>query len=161
MVDIACEVAARAAVDRPLGVHSEEILAITFVDFFVRDAGTCVFDDSFAFRNRFQSKQSKTGACAPYFVFSVTVIFTQCSKFPLYDFVSCVSCNSWIAFSLTSNTIHESHEKHELAFYFYRELTRSAIIRLPTAMNINPNASSVTNRSSSSFKRIFLCVTPL
>ena len=88
MVDVARDVAARAAVDRPLGVHPEEILAITFIDFFVRDARTCVFDNSFAFGNRFQSKQSKTGGSAPYFVFSVTsyvtVIFSQAQSAPLF-----------------------------------------------------------------------------
>ena len=47
------------------------------------------------------------------------------------------------------------------AGFLYRWLTRSAMMRLPAAMNISPKASSVTNRSSSSFKRIFLCVTPL
>ena len=83
MVDVASDVATRAAVDRPLGVDPEEILATTFVDFFVRDAGTRVFDDSFTLGNRFQSKQSKTGCSAPYFVFSVSVIFTQFSMFPL------------------------------------------------------------------------------
>lgn len=83
MVDVAGDVAPRAAVDGPLGVHAEEILATTLFDFFVRDARTSVFDDAFAFGNRFQSKQSESGGSAPYFVFSIAVILTQCSKFPL------------------------------------------------------------------------------
>ena len=82
MVDVPCDVAARTAVDRPLGVHPEEILATTFFDFFVRDAGTRIFDYSFAFGNRLQSKQSQTTGSAPYFVFFVSVIFTQCLMFP-------------------------------------------------------------------------------
>ena len=134
MIDVACDVAARAAVDRPLGVHPEKILATAFFDFLVRYAGTRVLDDSFTFGNRFQSKQSKTGGSSPNLVFSVSVIFSQRSMFP--------PCGV---------------DKLEA----YRALTRSAIMRLPAATNISPKASSVTNRSSSSFKRTFLCVCPL
>ena len=83
MVDVAGDVAARAAVNRPLGIHPKEILATTFFDFFIRNARTRIFGDSLTFGNRLQSKQSKTSSRAPYFVFSVSVIFTQCSIFPL------------------------------------------------------------------------------
>lgn len=83
MVDVAGDVAAWTAVDGPLGVHAEEIPATTLFDFFVRDARTGVLDDAFAFGNRFQSKQSESGGSTPYFVFSIAVVLTQCSKFPL------------------------------------------------------------------------------
>src|SRR5688572_27940859 len=83
MIDVACEVAARAAIDRPLGIYAEEILAVTLIDFFIRDAWPGVLDSSFTFGDRLQSKQSQTGGSAPDFVFSIPVIFTQGSKFPL------------------------------------------------------------------------------
>jgi len=81
MIDVACEVAARAPINRPLGIYAEEILAVTLIDFFIRDARPGVLDDSFTFGNRFQGKQSKTCGRASYFVFSVSVIFTHCSNF--------------------------------------------------------------------------------
>ena len=83
MVDVACDVAARTAIDRPLRVYAEEVFPVAPVDYFIRDAWPRVFDDSFTFGYGFQRKQSKTRGSAPYFVFAFPVIFTQCSKFPL------------------------------------------------------------------------------
>ena len=51
MVGIARDVIANAAINRPLGIDSEEILAACLIDNLVRDQRPSVLDDASALRN--------------------------------------------------------------------------------------------------------------
>jgi hypothetical protein len=62
VIDVARNVAARTAVDRPFAVNAEEILAVTLFDFLVRNVWPGVFDDSFAFGNWLQRKEAEAGS---------------------------------------------------------------------------------------------------
>jgi len=56
MVDVTGEVAARAAVNRPLGIYSKEIFPIALFDFFVGDKRANILNDAPTFRDRFSGK---------------------------------------------------------------------------------------------------------
>ena len=51
MVSVARDVIANAAIDRPLGIDSEEILAACLIDNLVRDQRPSVLDDASALWN--------------------------------------------------------------------------------------------------------------
>ena len=56
MIGVTRNILAAATIDRPLLVHAEEILAIAFIYFFVRDARPDVLDDLRSFRNWLRRK---------------------------------------------------------------------------------------------------------
>jgi len=62
MIDVARNIVAAAAIDRPFPVYAEKIFAITLFDFIVRDARPCVLNNLFPFRNPFDGEQSQAGS---------------------------------------------------------------------------------------------------
>jgi len=56
MVDVTRRVRALAAVDGPFFVYAKEIFTATLLGFFVRHQPADIFNDSFAFRNRFRGE---------------------------------------------------------------------------------------------------------
>jgi hypothetical protein len=67
MIRVTRQVIASASVNRPFFGHAEEVLAIAFVDNFVRHPWASVFDDLFSFGNAFGSEQAKACGGTPYF----------------------------------------------------------------------------------------------
>ncbi len=83
MIDIPRDVAARAAINRPFGIHAKEILAIAFIDLFIGNARPGVFGDPFSFGNRLQGKQAEPVAVRrtsyfPFPLFLLTAGLSPC-----------------------------------------------------------------------------------
>ncbi|MDB5244592.1 MAG: hypothetical protein JWN18_462 [Parcubacteria group bacterium] len=62
MVDIACGVLARGAVDRLPTIHFKKVFALTRVLFFFRNLATKVFDNPLTFLKRARSKKAESSA---------------------------------------------------------------------------------------------------
>ena len=60
MIDVARNVVADAAIDRPSLIHAEKILAVALFNLFVRYSRAGIFDDSLSFWNEFRCKQTQT-----------------------------------------------------------------------------------------------------
>ena len=67
MIDIARDVVARTTVDGPLRINPEEVFAISFFDFGIRDQWPEIFDDSFSLGYGLECDQSQARSCSLHF----------------------------------------------------------------------------------------------
>jgi hypothetical protein len=63
MIYVAGDIAAGAAIDRPFTTNCKKILAVSLVDFLVRNIGPGVFNNPFALWNGLRRKQPQPGFC--------------------------------------------------------------------------------------------------
>lgn len=61
MIDVARNIVAPAAIDRPFLVDAEKIFAVALFDFLIRHARARVLNDLFPFGNSFDREESQAG----------------------------------------------------------------------------------------------------